>query len=99
MATVRTRIGPADQGRKMTLEEFWEAEEQPGYLYELARGVLEVSEVPGESHYQVVDNLHEAFSTHRRRYPNLILRVGRGSDVQYIIPDLHTARHPDLAAV
>jgi Uma2 family endonuclease len=99
MATVRLRIGPADHGRKMTLEEFWEAEEQPGCLYELARGVLEVSEIPGESHYQVVDNLHEMFSTHRRQHPNLILRIGRGSDVQYVIPELNTARHPDLAVV
>jgi Uma2 family endonuclease len=99
MATVRLRIGPADHGRKMTLEEFWEAEEQPGYLYELARGVLEVSEVPGEPHYQVVHNLHEMFSRHGRDHPRLILRIGRGSDVQYIIPELDTARHPDLAVV
>src|ERR1700719_4518077 len=97
MATVRLHIGPADHGRKMTLEEFWAAEEQPGYLYELARGVLEVSEIPGESHYQVVYNLHEMFSGHGRRRPRLILRIGRGSDVQYIIPELNTARHPDLA--
>jgi Uma2 family endonuclease len=99
MATVRHRIGPADHGRKMTLEEFWEAEEQPGHLYELARGVLEVSEVPGDSHDQVVDNLHEAFSTHRRLHPNLILRIGHGSDVRYIIPELGTDWHPDLAVV
>ena len=31
MATVNLRIGPADNGRRMTLEEFREAEEQPGY--------------------------------------------------------------------
>jgi Uma2 family endonuclease len=99
MATVRLRIGPADHGRKMTLEEFWEAEEQPGYLYELARGVLEVSEIPGDAHFQVVDNLHEAFSIYRRAHPGLILRIGRGSDVRYIIPELETDRHPDLAIV
>ena len=49
MATVNAiRIGPADHGRKMTLEEFREAEEEGGYCYELARGVLEVTYVPGE---------------------------------------------------
>ncbi len=99
MATVRTRIGPADHGRKMTLEEFWDAEEQSGYLYELARGVLEVSEIPGIQHWQVVDNLHEAFSTYRREHPESILRIGHGSDVRYIIPELETDRHPDLAVV
>ncbi len=69
MATIRTRIGPADNGRKMTLEEFWDAEGQPGYLYELARGVLEVTQVPGEPHYQVVDNLHEGVSATGRQHP------------------------------
>lgn len=99
MATVRTRIGPADNGRKMTLEEFWDAEGQPGYLYELARGVLEVTQVPGEPHYQVVHNLHEMLSEHGRLHPRLILRIGRGSDVQYIIPELDTDRNPGLAVV
>lgn len=99
MATVRTRIGPADHGRVMTLEDLWEAEEQPGFHYELVRGVLEVSEIPGDSHYQVVDNHHEMFGGSRRWNPRVILRVGRGSDLQYIIPDDNTARHPDPAVV
>jgi hypothetical protein len=39
MATVNAIfIGPADHGRKMTLEEFMEAEVEEGYRYELARG-------------------------------------------------------------
>ena len=38
MATIATRIGPADHGRAMSLEEFLEAEEEPGYRCELARG-------------------------------------------------------------
>ena len=46
MSTLATRIGPADHGRAMTLEEFRDAEEEEGYRYELARGVLEVTEVP-----------------------------------------------------
>jgi Uma2 family endonuclease len=96
MATVRLRIGPADHGRRMTLEEFGEAEEQPGYLYELARGVLEVSEVPGDAHWQIVDNLHEAFSLYRRQHPGIISRIGHGSDVRFIIPELVSDRHPDL---
>src|SRR3954447_2459950 len=69
MVSIRTQIGPADHGRKMTLDEFREAEEQPGFRYELAGGVLEVTEVPNDSHWQVVDNFHEAMSTHRRQHP------------------------------
>jgi hypothetical protein len=44
------RIGPADSGRLMTLDEFREAEVDEGCLYELARGILEVSEVPSDPH-------------------------------------------------
>ncbi len=58
MSTVKLRIGPADRGRAMSLEEFREAEETAGYLYELARGVLEVVNVPRDKHGQIVDNLH-----------------------------------------
>ena len=57
MATVQLRIGPADHGRRMTLEEYRDAEEEPGYRYELARGVLEVTQVPNDPHGQIVSNL------------------------------------------
>jgi Uma2 family endonuclease len=99
MATVRLQFGPADNGRKMTLEEFWDAEDEPGYFFEVARGVLEVSETLSIFHFQIVHNLHQMFSEHIRRYPRLILRIGHGSDVRFIIPELETDRHPDLAIV
>lgn len=37
MSTTRIKIGPADHGRRMTLDEFREADEEPGYRYGLAR--------------------------------------------------------------
>jgi Uma2 family endonuclease len=83
----------------MTLEEFREAEEQPGYLYELARGVLDVTEVPGDDHGQIVDNLHQLLSVYRTIHPNLILRIAHGSDLRLLIPELVSDRHPDLAVV
>jgi len=99
MASTTTRIGPSDRGRKMTLEEFREAEEEPGYDYELARGVLEVTEVPNDRHWQVVDNLHEMVSTHRRQHPGVILRIGRGSDCRVWVAEMTSGRNPDLAVV
>ncbi len=97
MATVRTRIGPKDRGRRMTLAEFREAEWRSGFRYELARGVLEVTNIPGDAHWQVIHNLHELFSDHLRRYPRSIRRIGHGSEVEYIVPELETGRHPDIA--
>ena len=42
MSTIASsiRIGPADHGRSMTLDEFLEAEEQQGYRYELREECL-----------------------------------------------------------
>ena len=45
MATI-TRIGPADHGRPMTLEEFESAPSKEGYHYELIDGKLYVSPLP-----------------------------------------------------
>lgn len=99
MPDTRIQIGPADIGRKLTLDEFREAEEAPGYLYELVRGVLDVTEIPPDSHGQIVDNLHEMLSAYRGRNPGIILRIGHGSDIRLIIPILESDRHPDLGVV
>ena len=84
MATVRMQLGPADRGRRLTLAEFQEADWRPGYLYELARGVVVVTNVPKGRHPKIVDNAHEAISTYRRANPGLIYWAGRGSDVRYL---------------
>ena len=99
MSTVQIRIGPTDDGRAMTLDEFIEAEEEPGYRYELARGVLEVTQIPADDHWQVLDNLHEVLSRYRRDHPGVIVRIGHGSEVRYVIPEVRSGRHPDVAVV
>jgi Uma2 family endonuclease len=99
MATVKLHIGPADQGRKLTIDEFSDAEERPGHRYELAREVLEVVEIPADDHAQIVNNLHEGLSAYRRGHPEAILRIGHGSEIPLIVPDVESDRHPDLAIV
>jgi Uma2 family endonuclease len=99
MATVRLRIGPADHGRRMTLEEFREAEEQEGYRYELARGVLEVTEVPNDPHGQIVSNLQASFHRYKLEHPAVIRRIGGGGEFRLWVPEMTTGRNPDLAVV
>ena len=100
MATTTIQIGPADIGRAMTLDEFLEAEEAPGYRYELARGVLEVTKVPNERpHGYVVCNLYEAISRYRAQQPGIIRRWGAASDFQFLIPEMISGRNPDAAVV
>jgi Uma2 family endonuclease len=83
----------------MTLEEFRDAEEEEGYRYELARGVLEVTEVPNDPHGQIVSNLYEAISNYKRAHPGLILRYGGASEFRLWLPGMISGRNPDAAVV
>ena len=100
MATVATplRIGLADHGRALTLEEFLEAEETEGYRYELARGVLEVSEVPDDPHGDVVANLYDAISRYRREHPGVIRRYGGGNEFRFWLPGMISGAIPTWAS-
>ncbi len=99
MSTVKLRVGPKDAGRRMSMDEFREAKEQPGYLYELARGVLDVVEIPRDKHGQIVHNLHETISDWNRLHPGKIRRIAHGSDIRLLIPELQSDRHSDLGIV
>jgi Uma2 family endonuclease len=99
MATVRTHIGPADNGRKMTLEEFRETDEEPGYVYELARGVVEVTEVPNDPHGQIVSNLQGAVHRYKDQHPGVIRRIGGGGEFRLWVPEMVSGRNPDVAIV
>jgi Uma2 family endonuclease len=101
MGTITTplRIGPADNGRAMTLEDFLDAEVEEGCRYELARGVLEVIQVPDDSHRQVVTNLYDAIGAYRRTHPGVVLSYGGGAEFQLVIPAMISGRNPDLGVV
>ena len=100
MATVTPlRIGLADHGRRMLLQDFLDAEEEQDYRYELAREVLEVTEVPDDPHGYVVCNLNRAISDFDRRHPGVILRFGEASGFRLWLPGMISGRTPDFAIV
>jgi Uma2 family endonuclease len=99
MATTTLRIGPADQGRAMTLDEFLDAEEEPGYRYELARGVLEVTEVPNDPHAKIEWNILDLLSQYGREHPGVIYRCGASGSTRLWIPAMISGRNPDVAVV
>ena len=101
MATIATplRIGLADNGRAMTLEEFLEAEVDEGYQYELAKGVLEVTEVPNDPHGDVVCSLYRAVARYDQQHPGVIRRYGGGNEFRFWLPGRASGRNPDLGVV
>jgi Uma2 family endonuclease len=92
-----TRIGPADRGRRMTLDAFIRAEVEDGWNYELARGVVEVTEVPGPSHGRRVRRVARLFDHYDERHPGIIKYIAGGGECRIRLPGLASDRHPDQA--
>jgi Uma2 family endonuclease len=101
MATVTStiKIGPADHGRLMTLEEFLEAEVEEGYRYELARGVLEVTHVPNDPHGFTVWAILRFIALYDASHPRVIGRAGGGSEFRFWLPGMISGRNPDVFVV
>jgi Uma2 family endonuclease len=91
------RLSLADHGRRMTLQEFLDADEGDGYRYELARGVLEVTEVPNEPHEMIVFHLLDEIAAYGRTHPGTIHRWGGASAFRLWLPGLVSGRNPDVA--
>jgi Uma2 family endonuclease len=97
MLKTKLRIGPQDQGRRMALKRFEPAEVQNGHLYELARGFVIVSEVPGYSHAIQVATIRDALIDYKRVTPGKVFQVLGTMECKLLVWDLETERHPDLA--
>ncbi len=97
MATITRQIGPADHGQPLTLDEFIHADFEDGWLYELARGVIVVTEVPGINHGRIVGRLIEMFVVYGLNHPGVINYRASGSECRLRLPGMQSDRHPDQA--
>jgi Uma2 family endonuclease len=90
-------VGPEDNGRRMSLKEFDKAEAKEGFLYELSRGVITVSDVPNWTHQMQIDAASLQFTAYRFRYPESIFLMSQGSGCKVLLWDLESERLPDLS--
>lgn len=97
MATATRTIGPADHGRRMSLDAFLAADFEDGWLYELGRGVIVVTEVPGIPHGMIVMRLSDLIGEYRRANPGSMRYHAGGMECRLILPGLQSDRHPDQA--
>jgi Uma2 family endonuclease len=93
----KTKIGPHDHGRKMSLKSFEIAKVEEGYLYELARGYIVVSEVANYRHAMQITEINGALFLYRGANPRSIHAILAGSDCKLLIPDWESERHPDIS--
>ena len=98
-ATLQTlMIGPLDAGRRLTLDEFASADfEGTHALYELARGVVVVTEVPRPAHGRVVRRVARAFDRFDEAHPGIIKYAAGGNECRIRLPGMQSDRHPDQA--
>jgi Uma2 family endonuclease len=97
MTQVGTIIGPADNGRRMSLEEFDTAQAQEGRLYELSRGVIIVTDVPNPRHGLTIFQLRQQLGVYAASHPGVVNVILSGSECKLLIADTESERHPDLA--
>jgi Uma2 family endonuclease len=97
MGKTLVKIGPADHGRRMSLEEFEHAKVQEGYLYELSRGIITVSDVPNRLHALLAYAIARQLFAYELAHPGRVHMIATGSECKLLISALVSERHPDLA--
>ena len=97
MTKTLAKVGPADHGKRMSLEDFDKAEAQEGHLYELSRGVITVSGVPKGRHLAQIKVLRLQLFSYDVAHPGIIDTVAGGSECKILLAELESERHPDLA--
>jgi hypothetical protein len=90
-------LGPADDGRRMRLDDFDEAEGQEGYLYELSRGVVTVMDVPRKRHLAQITALKRQVHGYDAAHRGKIHTIATGSECKILIASLESERHADVA--
>ena len=100
MATAATHltIGPTDAGRAVTFDEFITADFVPAHqLYELARGIIVLTQIPGIYHGWIVERLTDALSYYKHIHPGRIVYRAGGAECRVRLRGMRSDRHPDQA--
>ena len=96
MLATPLRLGPADHGRTMKLEEYLDADFAEGFQYELGQGCLIVNEVANPPHFHQVQAVIEQMVAYKLSHPGVIQSFGGGSESRLFIESVESDRHPDF---
>ena len=97
MSRTIVKIGPMDDGRQMSLDDFDEAEVQPGFHYELSRGIITVSDVPDLKHFAMVNEVRRQLGRYDLEHPGRIFGIAGSGECKIPLREYQSERHPDLA--
>jgi Uma2 family endonuclease len=89
-------IDPSWQGRRVSLARFAHADAEPGRVYELERGVVQVVDVPGLPHGRIVRVIRAALERYAAAHPRAIDHLAGGQEGVLRMWRLQSERHPDV---
>ena len=92
----RRTFGPADDGAKVDFEEWMNGDFEPGFLAELARGVVKMVMVPNPPHEALLDRIRQILYRWRDVHPGVIHTISGGTGSRVPVPPFGSDRHPDL---
>lgn len=98
MASVILRLGPADHGRSLTIDDFDDADFEAGFKYELIDGRLYVSEEPDPTENALELWLFEELWDYSRSASSTLNRVTNKGRVFIHARPRATIPEPDIAA-
>ena len=81
----------------MSLRAFEFADVEEGYLVELARGYIVVSEVANYYHAMQIEFIRNLLGAYKLASPGIIHAILYGSICELLIPAWESERHPDVA--
>ena len=98
MATVHLKLGPADHGRRLSLDDFESAEYAEGFKYEIIDGRLVVAPTPNPAENALEEWIGFALREYARRHPEVLNYVTSKGRVFVHAQENATCPEPDLAA-
>src|SRR5437667_14073 len=84
LAKRKTKIGRQDHGRKMSLKAFEFAPVEDGYVYELARGYIVVSEVANLPHARQVALIRSHLGRYHLVHPEALYEILDGMETKLL---------------
>jgi Uma2 family endonuclease len=90
-------IGPKDNGRRMSLDRFDQAKGREGYIYELNKGEIEVTDVPHPRHFAQIQEIRDQLVSYRLAHPDLVHSVTGSNESKILIAADQSERHPDIS--
>jgi Uma2 family endonuclease len=97
MPAVQLKLGPADHGEELTLEEFEHADYVPGFRYELIEGRLYVSPSPNLAENMLERWLRNKLEAYSDKHPDVIKYVATRGRVFLPVRSRTSTPEPDLA--